>query len=67
MVKSIGFLIGGIFVGAVGMEIVHKRCPKAIDKLYKKSCEVSSAAKQACMEAKEAFIKGYRGAVQPNT
>ncbi len=57
MVKSLGILIGGIFVGAVGAEIVRKRYPKTLDKLCTKTCEITSGVK-------EAFKKGYDNAVQ---
>jgi len=57
MIKSLGILIGGVFVGAVGAEVIRKKYPKALDKLYAKTCEVASGAK-------EAFKKGYANAVQ---
>ena len=52
MGKSLGVLIAGIFVGAVGMEIFRRQCPKVLDDLYKKTKEVSSGAK-------DAFKAGY--------
>ena len=58
MLKSLGIVIGGVFVGAVAMEIVHKKCPDALDKLYSKSHEIASGAK-------EAFKKGYENAMRP--
>jgi hypothetical protein len=58
MIKSLGVLIGGVFIGAVGVEVFRKKCPKALDKLYSKTCNVTSGAK-------EAFKKGYANAVQP--
>jgi hypothetical protein len=58
MVKSLGILIGGIFVGAVGAEIIRKKCPKAMNGVYAKTCEVTSGIK-------EAFKKGYANAMQP--
>ena len=57
MVKSLGILIGGIFVGAVGAEIVRKKYPKAMNNAYAKACEITS-------EVKEAFKKGYTNAMQ---
>ncbi len=57
MIKSLGILIGGIFVGAVGAEILRKKCPETLDKLYTKTCEIKS-------ELKEAFKKGYENAMQ---
>lgn len=57
MFKSLGILIGGIFVGAVGAEILHKKYPQALDKLCTETREITS-------EIKEAFKKGYKNAVQ---
>ena len=58
MVKSIGILLGGIFVGAVGAEIVRKKCPDVVDNVYNKTCEIT-------VGVKEAFKKGYASVTQP--
>lgn len=58
MIKSLGILVGGVFIGAVGVEIIRKKYPEALEKLYAKTCEAASGAK-------EAFEKGYSNAVQP--
>jgi len=58
MVKSLGILIGGIFVGAVGAEILRKKYPETLDKLCTETCEITS-------RVKEAFKKGYESAMQP--
>jgi len=57
MVKSLGILIGGIFIGAVSAEIIRKQCPKAMNNVYAKTCEITSGVK-------EAFKKGYSNAMQ---
>ena len=57
MVKSLVILMGGIFVGAVGAEIIHKKYPKAMKDIYAKTCEITSGVK-------EAFKKGYANAMQ---
>ncbi|MHC4115340.1 MAG: hypothetical protein ACYSSL_08495 [Planctomycetota bacterium] len=57
MIKSLGVLVGGIFVGAVGAEILRKKCPETLDDLYAKTCELTS-------KVKEAFKKGYENAMQ---
>jgi len=57
MIKSLGILIGGIFVGAIGAEIIRKKYPKALDKLYSKTCEMASGVK-------EAFKEGYASAMR---
>jgi hypothetical protein len=57
MVKSLGILIGGIFVGAVSAEIIRKKYPKAMNNVYAKTCEITSGIK-------EAFKKGYANAMQ---
>jgi len=58
MLKSLGILIGGVFVGAVSVEVIRRKCPDALDKLYNKTREVAS-------EVKEAFKNGYEKASQP--
>ena len=57
MLKSLGILIGGIFVGAVSVEVIRKKCPEALDKFYTKTREIAS-------EVKEAFKNGYEKASQ---
>ncbi|MCJ7616230.1 MAG: hypothetical protein MUO43_06800 [Desulfobacterales bacterium] len=57
MVKSLGILIGGIFVGAVSAEIIRKNYPKSMNNVYTKACEITSGVK-------EAFKKGYVNAIQ---
>ena len=52
MIKMVGVVICGIFVGAVGMEIVRRKYPEALDKLYAKTREIASGAR-------EAFKTGY--------
>jgi len=56
--KSLGALIAGIFIGAVGMEIIHRKCPDALDKLYERTREVASGIK-------ESFKNGYKNAMRP--
>ena len=58
MIKSLGILLGGVLIGAIGVEIIHKKCPKALDNLCAKT-------RDAAAGAKEAFKKGYANAVQP--
>jgi len=58
MIKGLGILIGGIFIGAVGVEVVRKKYPDALDKLYARTREVAS-------EAKESFRRGYENAMRP--
>ena len=57
MIKSLGILIGGVFIGAVGVEVIRKKYPEALDNLYAKTRETVSGAK-------EAFKKGYASAVE---
>jgi hypothetical protein len=57
MIKSLGILVGGIFVGAVGAEILRKKCPETLDNLCTKTCEITS-------RVKEAFKKGYENAIK---
>ena len=58
MLKTLGILMGGVFVGAVSVEVVRRKCPDALDKLYAKTREVAS-------EVRDAFKNGYENASQP--
>jgi hypothetical protein len=58
MIKSLGILIGGVFVGAVGAEIIHRKYPDALDKLRAKTRELTSGIR-------EGFMNGYEGATRP--
>ena len=60
MLKTLGILIGGVFVGAVGAEVIHKKYPDALDKLYTKPREMVN-------EMKEAFKNGYKKVNQSRT
>ena len=60
MLKTLGILIGGIFVGAVGVEVVRKKYPETMSKICAKTREVAS-------EVKEAFKNGYNNATKPAT
>jgi len=55
MLKGLGILLGGIFVGAVGAEIFRKEYPDVLDKLQSKTRELASGVKAA-------FKKGYDSA-----
>lgn len=57
MLKDFGILLGGVFVGAVVMEIVRKKCPNAGAKF---SSKVGGAGKGL----KEAFKAGYESVKQ---
>ena len=58
MLKTLGILIGGIFVGAVGIEIVKKKYPETMGKICAKTREIVS-------EVKDAFSNGYHNATKP--
>jgi len=58
MLNGFGAFIGGIFIGAVGVELVRRRCPDAMDRLYARTREITS-------EAIEAFKRGYESSEQP--
>jgi len=55
MLRSLGLVLGGMFVGAVTMEIVHEKYPDSLDKLYSKMGTVAS-------EIKGGFKEGYQSA-----
>ena len=58
MGKGLCVMIAGIFVGAVGMEILRRTCPQALDKL-------SAKVREAASGAAEAFKAGYEKVTRP--
>lgn len=65
MFKSMGIMIGGIFVGAFAMEIIHRKYPNAMDRIYSKTREIASGAKEAFKNGYENAM-GTREAAQPS-
>jgi hypothetical protein len=57
MYKSLGIVAIGIFVGAAGVEIIHKKYCKSLDELH-------STTSGLVARAKKAFMEGYRGALK---
>jgi len=55
MIKTLGVVIGGIFIGAVGLEVIRRKYPETLDKVGAKFREVASGAR-------EAFRNGYQNA-----
>jgi hypothetical protein len=53
MLKIVALVVGGIFAGAVAMEIVHKKYPDSLDKLYSNMGKVASGVK-------DGFKEGYQ-------
>ncbi len=57
MFKSVGILAGGIFIGAVGAEIVRRACPSCgLNGIWAKAGDFARASG-------EAFMDGYRDTV----
>ena len=55
MLRTLGVVLGGLFAGAVLMEVVHKKYPDGLDKLYTKIGGIGSGIK-------EGFKEGYHNA-----
>lgn len=53
----LGILLGGMFVGAVGTEVLRRKYPDCMDKLCAKVKQATSAAKQA-------FKEGYQSVTE---
>ena len=78
MIKTLGILLGGIFVGAAGAEILRKKSPKIMDKLCAKASTVPGDVSEGVSGVTEgiggvtkgivdAFKKGYENATQPQS
>ena len=55
MLRTLGVVLGGLFAGAVVMEVVHKKYPDGLDRLYSKIGGIGSGIK-------EGFKEGYQSA-----
>lgn len=51
ILKTVGVLVAGIFVGAVAMEIVRKKRPDILDKFYTDTRRMTRGIKAAFKEA----------------
>ena len=58
MLKTLGVVVGGIFVGAVAVEILRAKCPDKLDKFYAKVRNLSEGIK-------EGFREGYSSVSKP--
>ena len=58
MLKTLGAIVGGIFVGAVAVEILRMKCPDKLDKLYAIVNDLSAGIK-------EGFREGYCSVSKP--
>ena len=57
MIKTLGILIGGIFVGAIAAEVIRKKCPpETLENLRARICGITSSVK-------DAFKSGYAAAI----
>ncbi|MBF0197959.1 MAG: hypothetical protein HQL32_09620 [Planctomycetes bacterium] len=57
MGKAVGILLSGIFVGAVGVEICHRKYPKGM----KKTCD---SVKKMKTNLAKSFKDGYKNATE---
>ena len=55
MFKELGILLAGVFVGAVGAELIRKSSPDLLKKVGRKS-------QQTISNLKKAFMAGYEDA-----
>lgn len=59
MLKAVGILVGGVFIGAVGFELLRRKHPDMLDNLYGK-------VRDEAVAAKNAFTEGYYWALDPH-
>ncbi|MBF0245175.1 MAG: hypothetical protein HQL31_07860 [Planctomycetes bacterium] len=58
MIKTLGVLLGGLFLGAVGMEIMRRKNPKGSEK-------IGNDVKNFGSSLKASFKDGYNSAKAP--
>ena len=67
-IKTLGFVILGVFVGAVAIEILNKKKPDFMKKFREKANNTVKATGKSLNAVKEAFVEGYKEkATQPAT
>lgn len=57
MMKSVGAVLAGVFIGAAATEILRRKYPDALGKLY-------DSIRETAATAKDAFKKGYENTAQ---
>ena len=57
MLKELGVLAGGVFLGALTAEIISRKCPDAGNRLLAKTREIAA-------NVKESFNAGYANAMR---
>jgi hypothetical protein len=57
VLRTLALLLGGVFAGAVAIEIAHKKCPGSLDKLYSKMGTVASGVKDGFKEGYDSALK----------
>ena len=69
MIKSLGVVLGGIFVGAVGMELFRRKFPNALENVYSGVRKTASGVVEktggAASGARRAFWEGYERVAGP--
>ena len=70
MDKSLGIaIVCGIVVGAAAAEIIHKKYPKGISELCRKTMGKMGAFSQkgshVIADARDAFVEGYKSVIHP--
>ena len=56
---ALGVALAGVFVGAVTIEVLHRKCPDLIRKTEEKARETVASLGQTIESVKEAFKEGY--------
>jgi hypothetical protein len=62
VLRTLAVLLGGVFAGAVAIEIVHKEYPDSLDKLYFTMGTVASGVKDGFKEGYESALKARQPA-----
>lgn len=57
MLRTFGLIVGGMFVGVAAVEIIRKKYPDALDKLYTRIGAIA-------VGVKEGFKEGFGNAVK---
>ena len=62
MYKTLGIVIGGMFAGAVVMEVLHKKCPNTVAKIYSTADDLTAGIADGFKEGYQSVTKSDKKA-----
>ena len=67
MLKLLGILLGGVFLGSAGVEVLNRAKPKLINKVRDKAHKMVDDSGKSLTAIKSAFVEGFNEAAKLKT